>query len=203
MNSDLEIKSPARPKQRRSAKTLEKMIAAVEQLLQERDFREVTMADIAKSAGVTAALLYTRFRNKDELEVYVTSLFLERYIHDLKTAREGLEGPCAREPESLIRTFGEVTFAYRAVIRSILTRQLSGQPFTPKEDALITERAIFLEDWMSECSDQGLTTEQIKIRVLTLIQTIQAYAMHTRVEGYLPYDQFCSLLGSSFGVSSQ
>ena len=61
-------RAPAREtKQERSRRTLERILVAAEELLQERDFHELTMVDLAKRAGCGVGTLYARVPNKESL----------------------------------------------------------------------------------------------------------------------------------------
>ena len=58
---------PFPPRQERSREKLERVLAAVEELLREQLFEALSMAEIAEHAGVSVGTIYTRFRAKDEL----------------------------------------------------------------------------------------------------------------------------------------
>ena len=58
---------PIPPRQDRSRETLERVLAATEELLSEALFEDLAMADIAARAGVAVGTIYTRFRTKDDL----------------------------------------------------------------------------------------------------------------------------------------
>lgn len=60
------------PKQRRSQALLDRLIAASEALLAERDFEHITIADIAERAGVSVGVFYTRFATKEHLLAHLT-----------------------------------------------------------------------------------------------------------------------------------
>lgn len=53
------------PKQARSQATFDRFLDAVESLLAERDYAEITVADIVARAGRTVGSFYTRFCDKD------------------------------------------------------------------------------------------------------------------------------------------
>ena len=55
------------PQQSRSQKTLAKILEAAEALLEERLFDSLTMAELATQAGVSVGVIYTRFRQKEDL----------------------------------------------------------------------------------------------------------------------------------------
>ena len=55
------------PRQERSQRTQEKLLEALESLLQERFFEQITIQDLADEAGVAVGTVYRRFRNKEAL----------------------------------------------------------------------------------------------------------------------------------------
>ena len=59
--------SPPAPQQARSRRTLERLLVAAEELLEECLFEALSMADVAARAGVSVGIIYTRFRTKDDL----------------------------------------------------------------------------------------------------------------------------------------
>jgi len=65
------------PRQRRSQDLLARLIGAARALLDEKDFERISIADIAKHAGVSVGVLYTRFPTKDHLLVHLASAFAD------------------------------------------------------------------------------------------------------------------------------
>jgi len=59
--------TPPPPIQERGKRTLERILAAAESLLDERLFEEATIGAIAERAGVSVGTIYTRFRTKEAL----------------------------------------------------------------------------------------------------------------------------------------
>jgi AcrR family transcriptional regulator len=55
------------PRQARSRRTLERILAAAERLLADRDFEDLTMADLAAAAGCAVGTLYDRIPSKEAL----------------------------------------------------------------------------------------------------------------------------------------
>ncbi|MCR9246850.1 MAG: TetR/AcrR family transcriptional regulator [bacterium] len=53
--------------QERSRRTLERILASAERLLADRDFRELTMQDLAAATGCAVGTLYARIPDKDAL----------------------------------------------------------------------------------------------------------------------------------------
>lgn len=76
------------PRQARSQEKLERFIAAAERLINERGFQATSVPDIAREAGCSVGLFYTRFRDKQELLRYL----FEHYLGEaVATARAVLQ----------------------------------------------------------------------------------------------------------------
>ncbi|MDX2166273.1 MAG: TetR/AcrR family transcriptional regulator [Deltaproteobacteria bacterium] len=91
------------PLQARSREKLERFIAAAERLINERGFQATSVPDIAREAGCSVGLFYTRFRDKQELLRFL----FEHYLGEaVATARAVLQpGAFADVPlAALIRT---------------------------------------------------------------------------------------------------
>ena len=188
MNSDSEKNSLLKPKQARSARSLRRIVDAVARLLEEKDFREVTIAEIANKAGVAPSLLYTRFRNKDEIEVFFTERFIEGYVNEL---RLGFSSSATLGLEGLIRTLADVSFRNRAVLRAIAIRQLSGsKPYTKTEEALIQTRLELVEDSVAVAYSYTLSAQEKRFIATTLILLVQDFALYTRTENYIAFEDF-------------
>ena len=82
------------PRQARSRDKLERFIAAAERLINERGFQATSVPDIAREAGCSVGLFYTRFRDKQELLRYL----FEQYLGEaVATAREVLRPEAFRD----------------------------------------------------------------------------------------------------------
>jgi len=68
-----------KPKQNRSKNTQEKLLTALESLLEERFLEQITIRDIAQRAELSSATIYRRFKNKEAL----LPILYERYDHRL------------------------------------------------------------------------------------------------------------------------
>lgn len=64
--------------QSRSAKTRDKLLNALEDLLKEKDFGEIGVAEIAARAGVSPASIYRRFDKKQGFIAVLFELYLQR-----------------------------------------------------------------------------------------------------------------------------
>jgi len=114
--------APAQPpQQERSRATLERILAACEELLDERLFEQLTMGAIAERAQVAVGTLYTRFRSKEEL---LPALF-ERHDRAVGARVGGLLEKVQAEPDLRARIDLIVAFAvdyhtrHRGLLRAL------------------------------------------------------------------------------------
>jgi AcrR family transcriptional regulator len=92
------------PKQARSAESLERILAALEHLLRQKSFDEITMADIEKKSGCGLAAIYARFRNKNSILAALHETTSERFKQgvDMATDPERWKGRTAREAATVL-----------------------------------------------------------------------------------------------------
>ena len=110
------------PKQERSRRTQEKILAAAERMLRRRLLDELTVTGIAREAGVSVGAFYARFESKDALVPAIGDRYaetLEDASHHLLRleAWEGLdlEGRARR----LVRLAMRVYLRNRGIIRAL------------------------------------------------------------------------------------
>lgn len=72
------------PSQARSAEKLNDLVNAVEAVLRVKSASQVSVADLAREAGLSTAYLYTRFESKQALLDYV----MERFLDEQRQAAE-------------------------------------------------------------------------------------------------------------------
>ena len=69
-----------------------KIADALRVLLEEKDFGAITTAEIAKTAGVTEALIYKYFKDKRDLLYQLLSEYLEHYDVQFERDLKGIKG---------------------------------------------------------------------------------------------------------------
>jgi len=74
-----------RPQQSRSQRTEEKIVEAALSLLEQEKFDEITVAEIARKAGISVGGFYARFPSKESLLHWFDESFVEDFV------REGME----------------------------------------------------------------------------------------------------------------
>ena len=75
-------------KQARSRKTRETLLLALETLLKQKDFDQISVVEIAESAGVSAGLLYAHFTNKADFLEALLETYKARVISRLDSFDE-------------------------------------------------------------------------------------------------------------------
>jgi TetR/AcrR family transcriptional regulator, fatty acid metabolism regulator protein len=70
-----------------------KIMAALKSLLAEKEFVAITIADIAKTAGVTEALIYKYFKDKRDLLHQVLSEYVAYFVNQVETEVQGVSEP--------------------------------------------------------------------------------------------------------------
>lgn len=69
-----------------------KISQALKSLLEEKEFSAITTAEIAKTAGVTEALIYKYFKDKRDLLHQILSEYLEQYRTQMGQDLSGIKG---------------------------------------------------------------------------------------------------------------
>ena len=76
------------PKQTRSQNTQERVLRALEEMLSERFFEQITIRDLAARTGVASGTIYRRFKDKEAL----LPVLYERFDHKLRNAKNKTSG---------------------------------------------------------------------------------------------------------------
>ncbi|HET8698892.1 MAG TPA: TetR/AcrR family transcriptional regulator [Gammaproteobacteria bacterium] len=121
------IASAKRIRQKRSQKTYNALIETCFAMLEQREFSEISIAELARKAGYSVGAFYARFKSKDEL----FNAMIERHIEQRRAVRAR---QFATEPdESLIREIVEETVGYfwtrRRFWRAALIRSIDDPEF--------------------------------------------------------------------------
>lgn len=101
--------------QARSKQTRDLLVAALERLLRDKPFEEISVTEIAKEAGVSVGAIYRRFENKDAFIPVIFELYRDRlttYERDSRASRAA--GPSPGLQAALHRS---LAFAWTAIER--------------------------------------------------------------------------------------
>ena len=142
------------PRQARSEAKLDALMNAVEILLREKPYNDVSVAELAAEAGVSPAYLYTRFENKQALMDYVVG----RFLTEQKERAAGLLEPERWRGVGLKERLARLAnqFSAAAKARPGILRALSEMPSSlDAGDAWINAAAGGqLRDWLLECRNE-------------------------------------------------
>jgi len=96
--------------QRRSVQTTRRIAAMLEELLKEKTFERITMAELAAAAHITPGAIYRRFRNKEALLPHIFARYreeLSKWTARVTVERMAAAGDLRAGLEMLVReTYG-------------------------------------------------------------------------------------------------
>jgi len=125
--ASIPIAPSRRIRQKRSQKTYDALIATAFKLLEQREFDEISIAELAQKAGYSVGAFYARFKSKDEL----FDAMVVHHMHDRRSIRER---QFAAEPDStliheLMRETVNYYWARRRFWRAALIRSIRDPDF--------------------------------------------------------------------------
>jgi AcrR family transcriptional regulator len=113
------------PKQGRSRQSFERIIEATIELLRERAYDQITLAEICQRSGVSTGSLYGRVDGKDELLRVVQVRFLERlgeqFAEEAARIAASMHGLEQMVP-AVVTGFGNLLRDNASVLRSFMLR---------------------------------------------------------------------------------
>lgn len=123
-----------KPKQMRAKKNRQALMSALESLLKEKDFDQISVTDIASVAGVSTGLLYAHFKNKADflealLDVYKARILArleEVESQDVKSEYQNAGG--LREALRIIASYAYTQLLEEAHIIRALSQHLRARP---------------------------------------------------------------------------
>jgi AcrR family transcriptional regulator len=113
------------PKQGRSRQSFERIIEATIELLRERPYDQITLAEICQRAGVSTGALYGRVSGKDELLRAVQVLFLERLGEQFTAEAERIAAQAhglAQVVPAVVTGLGSLLKESASVLRAFMLR---------------------------------------------------------------------------------
>jgi AcrR family transcriptional regulator len=159
--------------QRRSRETRDKLINALDELLREKDFQAISIAEIAARAGVSTATIYQRFHNQDAAVAILIALYLSRVTEwwsELSRDAAGQPGPSSLR-EALVRVgraawrqFDELGYLMRpAYLQSRLRPDLLDEHWRAQEERAVRGFESLLRDHAGELGhrDVGRTAGMV------------------------------------------
>ena len=125
------------PRQQRSRKTLNRLLDAAEKLLDERDFEEITVADIVARADSCVGSFYARFPSKDSLVMALLERYHEEGYREIARLTEDSTWQDMTLEEKMreyVRRLVDLCRRRRGLLRLRLRRRITpGQTVLPDE----------------------------------------------------------------------
>jgi AcrR family transcriptional regulator len=173
------------PRQRRSAQTQERLLDALEALLNERVFEQISIQDIATAAGVAVGTVYRRFRNKEALLPALYRRLDERYDAWAATvwrSRRGSRVPTDGEDlrELLLRLVAAHVSFYRRnapLLRTLylqvrLDAELADPAVGQRRQALYESILAPVFGWFDRAGRPPPSTARVRCFVLLLLSPL-------------------------------
>lgn len=131
------------PSQQRSQQSLERLLDAVEELLRQKDFEQISVTEIVKRAKSSVGVFYSRFADKNEILFAVERREVEKYIGVAEQILDPEKWRDVPLTEIVRNTVGVVVDHFRrrrhiarAVASSGAAQQHKIQTWSPFRDAL-------------------------------------------------------------------
>ena len=135
-----------------------KIVEALKELLEEKDFGAITTAEIAKNAGVTEALIYKYFKDKRDLLHQILSEYLEQYRAQITDDLRGIKG-VFNQLRKLIWSHINV-YATNRVFAKVLLIEVRNYPDYYRSETY--ERVKEYSDIVLKIIEEGVQTKEIR-----------------------------------------
>ena len=135
-----------------------KIVESLKTLLEEKDFGAITTAEIAKTAGVTEALIYKYFKDKRDLLHQILSDYLEQYRAQITHDLRGIKGTF-NKLRKLIWSHINV-YATNRVFAKVLLIEVRNYPDYYKSETY--ERVKEYSDIVLKIIEEGVQNKDIR-----------------------------------------
>ncbi len=169
-----------KPRQARSAATLERLLDSTEQLLRTNKFAEITVNDIIDGAASSVGAFYKRFTSKDDVLPYLLERLqarqlasIEAFVADRRWQGVGLSDRVRVFTDILSKSY----LGNRGLIRALVTRQFSDRSELPNEEIRKARRIVdLIAGWLRECAeeiDHESPEEAIRVGMFIAVTSLQ------------------------------
>jgi AcrR family transcriptional regulator len=195
--------SSRRIRQKRSRKTYDALIATAFELLEQREFDEISIAELSQKAGYSVGAFYARFNSKDEL----FDAMLEQHIDNRRRTRAHQFATAS--DSALIRVVLEDTIQYywarRRFWRAALFRSIRDEDFWAPIRKLSHELGDALVARISALAQRTLTEEEetnVRFAVQVTLGTVNNAIINRPGPIFLGHKLFVENLIRAFRVVS-
>jgi AcrR family transcriptional regulator len=143
-----------------------KIAAALKALLAEKDFSAITTAEIARTAGVTEALIYKYFSDKRDLLHQVLAEYLDFFITRAESDVRGTRGALGKLRRLI---WSHVTmYAHDKVLARILLLEVRTYPdyFNSEAYQMVKRYVDFLNSIIEEGIAEGTIRDDVPLHVI-------------------------------------
>lgn len=147
--------SEPRSKQARSQGTRRRFILAMQTLLEDRDYADITVELIAATAHSTVPSFYKHFAGKRELLAVIVdeAQSTVEAEHGMPSLPGSAELPLARRVAWLVATVAEATMRWRRLVRAcVAARYHADLVLSAEQTARLRATMRRMTDWLLECS---------------------------------------------------
>lgn len=165
------------PKQARSKSTEERLLNALELLLEEAYFDQISIKDIAGKAGVAVGTVYRRFKDKDallpvlygryeqDLQAWVDSMWSEQVLQQCSDAEARLH--------HLVTAHVEFYSTHRGMMRTLhLYARLGGDLADSRHGSERKSQYLALLQPVIELLPAPLSANQLRMVILVLVSSL-------------------------------
>jgi len=132
-----------------------KITNSLKSLLEKKEFNAITTAEIARTAGVTEALIYKYFKDKRDLLYQILKEYLKVYVIKTKTDLKGIKG-ALNKIRKLVWTHIDVYSTNRVFARILLIEVRNNQDYyNSKTYELVKEYSNVVLDIIEEGIESG------------------------------------------------
>jgi len=144
----------------RAPDSRDQILRAATDLFATRGFHETSMAEVARTAGVSKALIFWHFKNKDELFVAVLGKLLEPYVIDFADEAGALDekAQLLRLIESYLQFVRENASSIRFFVAQILHEEAAKESLSNQVLALFEGYRTLVTDLIGRAQSKGMCT---------------------------------------------
>ena len=151
------------------AQTRQKLFAALSNLMMDRGFDAISLADIAAAAGVGRTAVYNHFPDKESLLLGFITHETEQYVGTLERALEGVDDP-VEQLRTYIRQQAQLKRVFHLApgpdLRTVLSRGTQQR---------LREHAVIVEDTLRRILTAGIACGEFPDQDLgTTVQLVNA-----------------------------
>ncbi len=198
------------PRQQRSDRSLRRILDAAEEIMESKDYSEITVAEIVKRAHSSIGVFYSRFPDKLALLHHLDERFAEEAeeaIDHYLNCRDWKGCTLAQASKELIEFLCGTHYAKRGMLKSIIlqVRLHPNQRFQQAGRRLISaldRMAGFLHRWRDEIADPN-PERALRMALVMVISTIRDYLVFSETTLYRDFigidlDEFPAALNQTF-----